>query len=233
VPEPLEIGIVRDVIPYTIVEARMEDDVNKIGYIALRQFNEKADQQFEEALTDLENQGVRGIILDLRGNPGGLLDVAVDIGSRFVPSGDILIIQNKGGYRSAVPSQRSKHNHTMYPLVVLVDQGSASASEIVAGAIKDHDAGTLVGTETFGKGLIQTIINLSDRSAVSITTAKYLTPEGHDVAKEKVKPDVLVEPSDDDLKSENDVQLKRAVQILKERLGANQAHAGDHGHEKS
>lgn len=232
VAEPIEIVIQRDVIPFTIVESRMEDDVSKIGYIALRQFNEKSDQQFDEAISELERQGVRGLILDLRGNPGGLLDVAVDIGSRFIHSGDIVIIQNKGGRRSALRANPPNPKAPEYPLVVLIDGGSASASEIVAGAIRDHKAGILVGTDTFGKGLVQTIINLADRSAVAITTAKYLTPGGQDVGKEKIHPDVVVEPTEEDLKTENDVQLKRAVQILKERIGANQA-SSPRGQEKS
>lgn len=220
--EPIEFEIIRDVIPLTIVEQRMEDDVNKIGYIALRQFNEKSDQQFDEALTELENQKMKGLILDLRGNPGGLLDVAIDIGSRFIPRGNIVIIQNKGGQRTSLPVERSKHNHEILPLVVLIDHGSASASEIVAGAIRDNKAGTLVGSDTFGKGLVQTIINIQG-SAVSITTAKYFTPAGQDVAEDKIHPDVVIEPTDEDLKKDDDVQLKKAVQVLKERLGINQA----------
>lgn len=226
-PEPIDIEIVRDTVPITIVESRMEDDASKIGYIALRQFNEKSDQQFDEALRELQGQGMRGLVFDLRGNPGGLLDVAVYIGSKFIRKGDIVIVQDKGGLKNPLPVLDSGPKYTSLPLAVLVDNGSASASEIVAGAIRDHKAGTLVGTDTFGKGLIQTIINLADGSAVSITTAKYLTPGGHDVAKEKVHPDIVIEPTDEDMKTENDVQLKRAVQILKERLGANQADSGN------
>jgi len=233
VPEPLEIEIVRDIIMSPIVEARMEDDAAKIGYLALGQFNEKSDEQFDEALTELDGQGIQALILDLRENPGGLLDVAVNIGSRFIESGDIVIIQTKGGRRNTIPVERSKHNHAMRPLAVLVDHGSASASEIVAGAIQDHKAGTLIGTDTFGKGLIQTIINVQQGAAVSITTAKYLTPSGRDVHAEKIRPDIVVEPSDEDLKNENDVQLKRAVQFLKERLADNQARPKKQEHEQS
>lgn len=226
VPDLIELEIVRDVIPFTIVESKMEDEQDKIGYIALRQFNEKADQQFAQALTELESKGLRALILDLRGNPGGLLDSAVNIGSRFIKEGNVVIIQDKGGSKKALKVVESKHDHPIPPLVVLIDHRSASASEIVAGAIQNHKTGTLVGTETFGKGLVQTIIALEgDPSAVAITTAKYLTPNGQDVTKNKIHPDVVVEPSEEDLKNDNDVQLKRAVLILKEHLRELQANS--------
>ena len=219
-PEPFDVKITRDTIQFAIMESRMEDTVNKIGYVALRQFNEKSDQQVYEALNDLENQGARGVVFDLRGNPGGLLEAAVAIGSRFIPDGDVVVIQNKGGRRSAIPVDSSKFLKMRMPLAVLVDQNTASASEIVAGAIQDHKAGVLIGSESFGKGLVQSIIPLEDGCAVAVTTAKYLTPNGHDVTPtDKIKPDIAIEPSDDDLKSNNDVQLKRAVQYLKEKLG--------------
>lgn len=229
-PEPFDVEIVRDVIPFTIVEWSMEDDVNKIGYIVLRQFNEKCDEQLADALNELDSEGARALILDLRGNPGGLLDAAVSIGSRFVDSGEIVIVQQKGGRRNALTVDHSKHTHAMRPLVVLIDHQTASASEIVAGAIQDHETGTLIGSESFGKGKIQTIINLKGGEAVCITTAMYLTPKGRDVDKEKILPNIVLEPSKDDIENENDVQLKRAVQFLKERLGASQAKSENQGH---
>lgn len=232
VPEPFDVQIVRDVIPITIVEARMEDETSKIGVIALRQFNEKSDWQFNEALSELESQGLRGLILDLRNNPGGLLNAAVEIGSRFIPKGNIAIIQSRGGQRNVLPVERSKHNHAMHPLVVLIDERTASASEIVAGAIRDSKVGTLVGTDTFGKGLVQTILRLDDGSALSITTAKYFTPAGRDVNKEKIHPDIVVEPTDEDIKADKDVQLERAVQFLRERLGVHQASSPDEARDK-
>lgn len=222
IEEPLEFKIKRDIIPFTIVESKMEDDTNKIGYIALRQFNEKSDSQFDKALGNLEGQGMRGLILDLRENPGGLLDVAVDIGSRFIEDGDIVIIK-QGNWENSLTVEKNKHNHRMYPLVVLINGRSASASEILAGAIRDHKVGTIIGTDSFGKGLVQTIINVQGGSAVSITTAKYLTPARRDVNTEKIHPDIVIEPSDEDIKNENDVQLKRAVEVLKDKLGAKQA----------
>jgi carboxyl-terminal processing protease len=231
-PEPFDVEITRDVIQFEIVESRMEDTVNKIGYIALHQFNEKSDDQVYAAMNDLDNQGAKAFVLDLRGNPGGLLDSAISIGSRFISNGDIVVIQNKGGHRSAVPVDDSKHNNPMHPLAVLIDGNTASAAEIVSGAIQDNKAGVLIGKDSFGKGLVQTIIELDDGSAVAITTAKYLTPNGHEVTPtQKIKPDIAIEPTDDDVKNENDVQLKRAVQYLKERMGVGQttADAKDHG----
>lgn len=221
--EPMDFQIQRAIIPLTIVKSEMKDDENKIGYIALKQFNEKSSQQFETAMKDLESQGMKALILDLRGNPGGLLDVAVDMGSKFIRKGDIVVIQNKGGSRNALEAEPPKFVHPDYPLAVLIDQRSASASEILAGAIKDHGAGTLIGTDTFGKGLVQTIINLEGGAAVSITTAKYLTPSGQDVTKDKIHPDISVEITDEDRKEERDPQLARAVEFLKERLTTSQA----------
>ncbi len=226
-PTPLVFEITRDIIPLTIVEWKMADESNKIGYIALHQFNEKSDEQIEEALSDLEGQGMKALVLDLRNNPGGLLDVCVDIASRFIDKGDVVIIKNKGGQQNALTVEPWKQNHPRYPLTVLVNGSSASASEILSGAIQDHKAGTIIGTDSFGKGLVQTILNLEDGSAVAITTAKYLTPNGHDVNKTKIHPDIVIEPTDEDQKNENDVQLKRAIKVLNDQLGNRQAKSSD------
>ncbi|MHB1455667.1 MAG: S41 family peptidase [Armatimonadota bacterium] len=241
VPKPMVFTIVRGTIPFTIVESKMTDETNKIGYIMLRQFNEKSDQQIEEAIGDLESKGMRGLVLDLRDNPGGLLEVAVEIGSRFIKDGSVVIIK-QGEHESSLDVDSRQHNHKMYPMAVLINGYSASASEILAGAIQDHKAGTIIGTDSFGKGLVQTIINLEDGSAVSITTARYLTPSGRDVNKNKIHPDIVVEPAPlapkqhnnaknpDDIvippdSDEDDLQLKAAVKFLNERLGSNQAKA--------
>ncbi len=233
VADPFDVKLTRRMITSPVVEAKMEDESSKVGYIALRQFNEKSDILFDKALTDLESQGMRAMVLDLRGNPGGLLDVAIEIGSRLVPSGDIVVIQDKGGRQSRYGVEPGKQNHRMVPLTVLIDGASASASEIIAGAIQDNKSGTLVGTDSFGKGKVQTIMNLAGGSAVVITTAKYFTPSLRDVDKVKIHPDVVIEPSDDDIKNDVDVQLKKAVDILKTRLGGSPAVAGNGANEKS
>jgi len=217
----LVIPITRQVVQFQMVKSRMVDPKDKIGYVRLYQFNDKSDEQFDKALGELENQHMKGLIFDLRGNPGGLLNIAVEIGSRFIESGPVVIIQERGGQRNPLNVQPSKHNHKRYPLVVMVDKGSASASEIVSGAIKDTGVGTLVGTTTFGKGLVQTVMPLQDGSAVLITTAKYRTPNGIDINKKGIAPDVKVEAADnfDPNDPSTDIQLKKAVEVLKGKMG--------------
>lgn len=234
-PKPFDIIVTRAVVPYPMVKFRMADERDKIGYLRLYQFNEKSDEQFDSALSELEKKNMRGLVLDLRGNPGGLLHIAVDIGSRFIQSGPVVVIQERGGQKNPYYVEESKHNHKLYPLVVLVDKSSASASEIVAGAIKDVNAGTLVGTTTFGKGRVQTIMPMQDSSAVAITTAKYLTPKGTDIHKKGIVPDYEVEQPEleallekmgekysDDIDPSDpkyDVQLSKAIEILKVNMG--------------
>ena len=219
--KPMDKYIVRQLVEFQMVRSRMADDKAKIGYIRLYQFNEKCDEQFDQALSSLEKQHIKGLIFDLRSNPGGLLNVAVDIGSRFLESGPVVIIQERGGQKSPMYVEDEKHNHKRYPLVVLVDKSSASASEIVSGAIKDDGVGTLVGVTTFGKGRVQTILPLQDGSAVAITTAKYLTPNGTDIHKKGIAPDVKVVAAENldpnDPKTDN--QLKAGIDVLKVKMG--------------
>jgi carboxyl-terminal processing protease len=221
----MEFRIVRREVQYQMVpKPQMVDEARKIGYIKLRGFNEKSDEQFNAAMSSLEKRGMKALILDLRDNPGGLLTAAIDIGSRFVESGPIVIIQERGNRRSTLDVEEEKHNHKRYPLAVLVNGRSASASEIVAGAIRDNHVGTLIGTTTFGKGKVQTIIPLVDGSSVSITTAKYLTPAGTDINKVGIKPDLVVEvpeilDSDPDTdNTKNDKQLLKAEDFLRQKL---------------
>lgn len=219
--KPMDKIIVRKLVQFQMVKSRMLDEKHKIGYIRLYQFNEQSDLQFDKALTELEKKRVQGLVLDLRGNPGGLLQVAVDIGSRFIKSGPVVTIQERGGRKNPLYVEEDKHNHKTYPLVVLVDKRSASASEIVSGAIKDNGVGTLVGTTTFGKGRVQTILPLQDGSAVAITTAKYLTPKGTDIHKKGVDPDFVVEARDDFDPNDpaTDTQLAKAVEVVKVKMG--------------
>jgi len=223
VVKPLEFSIVRAVVQYEIVKHEMLDPERKIGYIRLFSFNEKSDSKFDDALTDLEKNGMKALILDLRDNPGGLLTTAVDIGSRFIERGPIVIIRERGGRENTLSVEEEKHNHRRYPLAVVINSRSASASEIVAGAIRDNSAGVLVGATTFGKGKVQTIVPLIDGSALSITTAKYLTPNRVDINKVGIKPDVEVaEPDAGSLDDEEDArrhpQVRKAREILEKRL---------------
>lgn len=219
--KPIEKSIVRKTVQFQMVDSRMADEQAKIGYVRLRQFNEKSDEQFDAALSALEKKQIKGLVFDLRGNPGGLLSVAVDIGSRFIDSGPVVIIQERGGQKNPIYVEEDKHNHKRYPLAVLVDKSSASASEIVSGAIKDDEVGTLVGTTTFGKGRVQTILPLQDGSAVAITTAKYLTPKGVDIHKKGIEPNVEVEAAEnlDPTDPKTDNQLAAAIEVVKVKLG--------------
>lgn len=225
-PETLEFTIIRKVVSYPIIESKIVDEENKIGYISLRGFNEKSDQLMDTEISELEKQGIQGLVFDLRGNGGGLLDMAISISSRFIKKGNVVWIQDRGGIKRPIPIEQSKHNHKIYPTVVLINGSSASASEIVAGAIQDHEAGVIVGTDSFGKGLVQTISPLPGGSAVAITIAKYLTPDGHYVDHEnKIHPDIVIEPTDEDIKNQKDVQLDAAIKNLKERMGKAQTTA--------
>jgi carboxyl-terminal processing protease len=221
--KPFEVTIIRKPVQYEIVDAEMK--AGDIGYISLQQFNEICDEKVDQAMTRLEQQGAKALILDLRSNPGGMLTSAQEIASRFVPTGKPVVhIVERGGRRNSLPSLESKHNHRQLPLVVLVNRMSASASEIVSGAVKDYKAGTIMGTRTFGKGLVQTVVQLSDGSAVAITTAKYLTPSGTDINASSdrpggIAPDVEIGVKEEDMTSDNDVQLKKAIEYLKQQLG--------------
>ena len=224
-PKPFDVAITRAPVEFEIVNAVMKDEKNKIGYISLAQFNEMAYPKVERAYRELERQGMRGLILDLRGNPGGLLDAAIDISSLFIPAGrDAVVIVEAGGDREVRKTSGRKYLLKV-PLVVLVNRTSASASEIVAGAVKDNNAGTVVGTTTFGKGLVQTVVPLSvNNSASMITTAKYLNPSGKDINRSReqrggVEPDVIVEMTEEEFLAGKDPQLQKALEIAAQQSG--------------
>ncbi|MDO8730103.1 MAG: S41 family peptidase [Candidatus Omnitrophota bacterium] len=167
-----------------------------IGYVRISEFQDNTPGDLQKALSDLEKKQISdGLILDLRNNPGGLLDVAVDVAGQFLPAGS-LIVSTKGRVESQNQEFRSKPDHPSldFPIVVLVNNGSASASEIVAGALRDHGRAILMGTKTFGKGSVQTVIPLRDGSAVRLTTSIYYTPSGQAIHGKGLQPDVVVEP---------------------------------------
>jgi len=201
------------------VEYKMLAD--NIGYIEVSSFYEVTGQQYIAAVEDLTSQGMEGLVVDLRGNGGGLLDIAVDMLDYMLPEGKIVYTEDKDGnvtseYKSTDEEQFTK------PLAVLVNGYSASASEIFAGAIKDYGIGTLVGTNTFGKGIVQRVFPLDDGSAVKLTIAKYFTPNGNDIHKVGIKPDIEVEFDGEAYKKsegEKDNQLDAAVDSILEKLG--------------
>jgi carboxyl-terminal processing protease len=187
----------------------------EIAYLQVTTFNQASTlPQLEQALASLNKKGYRALILDLRDNPGGDLQTAVEVASYFVPPGPVVRIVNRNGAEDVLRSTRSQ-SYLQVPLVVLVNGGSASASEIVAGAIKDTGSGTLIGTRTFGKGVVQTVFNLGGQVGVKLTTDKYLTPKGIDINKKGIDPDIVVnQPAG----SQTDLQLARAVQVLLEKI---------------
>lgn len=180
----------------------------KIGYIRIAVFNENTVEDFTKEYKKLEEQGMQSLILDLRGNPGGILDAGVGVARMLVPKGPIVSVVDKDGKKYVENSYLEK---IKYPLAVLVDHGSASASEIVAGAIKDTKAGKLFGVKTFGKGSVQSVYRLDSSTAVKITIANYYTPSGVSIHNVGIEPDVVVELPDTATK---DVQLEAAVNFL-------------------
>lgn len=215
------VPIVRKIVQTQTVKSNMVDEKNKIGYIRLYQFNEQAEARFAEAFSVLEKQKMKALVFDLRGNPGGLLEMALELGSEFVESGTIVIIQDRGGNKTSLGVRAGRKSACKYHVAVLIDGSSASASEIVSGAIKDTKSGTLVGKTTFGKGLVQTLIPMLDGSATAITTSKYLTPNGTDINKKGIAPDIEVELNEDydPDNPEKDTQLQAALDVLKVDLG--------------
>ena len=201
----------------------------KTGYIRLKQFSANASKEMRDAITNLEKKNVDGYVLDLRNNPGGLLFSSIEIARMWLKDGTIVsTIDRKGVVEKEAASGRSL---TEKPLVVLVDKGSASASEILSGALQDNKRAVLVGSKTFGKGLVQSVRPLDDGSGVAVTIAKYLTPSGADINKAGIKPDIKVELSDeqrqnlwlkqrDKLATLQDPQFAKAVEELKKEIAA-------------
>jgi len=190
---------------------------NSIGYIYIMEFDEVTYSQFVEALDDLESQGMERLIVDVRDNPGGLLSTVSDILDLLLPEGLIVYTEDKNGKREEILSD-DKHQFTK-PLVVLVNGNSASASEIFAGAIQDYGIGTIVGTTTFGKGIVQRLVYLSDGTALKLTISKYFTPSGNNIHGIGIVPDVEVELIDEVRKQvtithEEDNQLQTAIEVL-------------------
>ena len=194
--KPKEFTLVRDVIPVRSVRHELLD--KHYGYIRISQFQEKTDGEFEKAMKALDEESkgtLKGLILDLRNNPGGLLDQAVKISDRFIDSGLIVSVEGRKEDQKIKFFAHPDGNLSRYPLVVLVNGGSASGAEIVAGAIQDHGRGILLGTHTFGKGSVQTIIPLKDGSGLRLTTARYYTPNGRSIQAKGIVPDFIVKPS--------------------------------------
>jgi carboxyl-terminal processing protease len=196
----------------------------KVGYIRLKQFNANASKDMRAALKDLEAKGVQGYVLDLRSNPGGLLVASVEIARQWLDEGVIVSTRTRDGIQDI--KRANGRALTKAPVVILVNEGSASASEILSGALQDNKRGLLVGQKTFGKGLVQSVRGLSDGSGMTVTIAKYLTPSGRDIHKHGISPDVAVKLSEkeiqnlklEDIGTRKDGQYKEAENTLVKQL---------------
>lgn len=209
---PLEFDIVRERIEVPSVESKLLAE--NIAYVKVNDFGDKTTNELKSALKELMAQEPVGMILDLRGNPGGYLDTAIEVVSQFIPEGVVMREQSGDGSEKTYEA-RSGGLATDIPLVVLIDKGSASASEIVAGAIQDRDRGQIVGETSYGKGSVQTWRALEgDNGAVRVTIARWLTPNGRWIHKLGITPDVPVELTDDDRTAKRDPQLQKAIDLL-------------------
>ena len=214
-PEYLEMDVTRRKIESPTVNYAMYD--NGVGYIQITEFDEVTSEQFAEALAFIKNSGARGLILDLRSNPGGSLPVVVDIARSILPKGLIVYTEDKYGDRDEYNCDG--RNELEIPLVVLINGNSASASEILAGAIKDYHKGTLVGTTTFGKGIVQRILPLTDGTALKLTISSYYTPSGKNIHGIGIEPDIVCEFDSDAYYDEGvDNQLERAMQEIEKMI---------------
>lgn len=213
-PAPFDVTITRAKIELKSVESEMLE--GNIAYVKLSSYGEKTTNELKQALNELMSQNPVGLILDLRFNGGGYLNTAIEVTSQFVPAGQVLMYEEYGdGTRDTYKSLRGGLA-TEIPLVLLVNEGSASASEITAGAIQDLGRGQLVGMTTFGKGSVQNWIPLKeDGGAVRITVARWLTPNERQIHEQGLEPDVMVEMTDEDYEAERDPQLDKAIEILK------------------
>ena len=208
----------RATIQVHTVAGQMLPDTDGIGYIRIASFSEHTADEFKDAYRALEKDGVKGMIIDLRENPGGLVTSCVAIANMVVPKGPVVSVVQKDGRREEYESELSEEK---YPLVVLIDGNSASASEILAGALQDTGAATIVGQTSYGKGSVQVILPLYDDDALKLTIAKYYTPSGRSIDGTGIEPDVRVEPQAD---GAQDVQLLKAIDVMKDKLagiGAN------------
>ena len=200
--EPVDITIKRAKVQVISVRGvRIVDEEHKVGYLAITNFQDHTMEDLKTAIADLKNLGVKSIVLDLRFNPGGLLNVAIEVSDQFLKKG--IIVSTKGREESEDITYKAHRSGalTKYPMVVLVNNGSASASEIVAGAIKDNKRGVLAGTKTFGKGSVQSLIPIEDgKVALKITTARYYTPSGVSIHEKGIVPDSIIELTTEELK---------------------------------
>ena len=212
--EEITVTAVRNTIQAQTVAHRMVDD--GIGYIAVSEFDLVTYDQYKQALEELESQGMRSLVVDLRNNPGGNYDTVCDILDLMLPKGLIVYTKDKAGNKDEKFSD-DEHQFEL-PLVVMMNGNSASASEIYAGAIQDYGIGTIVGTQSYGKGVVQQIFDLKDGTSVKLTIAEYFTAKGRNIHGKGITPDVEVEYEENKEKPEADNQLDKAMEVLREKM---------------
>ena len=226
----ISVDLIRDRIEIHAVDSRLNTtpDGSKVGYIHLKQFNANATKDMRAAIRELETKGAQGYVLDLRSNPGGLLMASIEIARQWLDDGVIVSTKTRDGVQSV--KRASGKALTKAPVVVLVNEGSASASEILSGALQDNNRAILVGQKTFGKGLVQSVRGLSDGSGMTVTVAKYLTPSGRDIHKFGIQPNITAKLTEDDAKNlkfdqlgtKSDPQYKVAeTALVKQLIAAN------------
>lgn len=210
--EDFDVTLTRANIPLTTAKGTMIDGSN-IGYIRIASFSENTGKEFAKELSSLKEQGMAGLIVDLRGNPGGLITTCVEIANQLIPSGEIVSMTDRSGQKTVYESQLEAFD---YPLVVLIDENSASASEILAGAVQDRQCGTIVGAKSYGKGSVQTMLPLNEGDGLKLTVARYYTPSGRSIDGTGIQPDVEIALPEH---ATQDVQLLKAIDVMKEKLG--------------
>lgn len=214
--KPLKITITRDTINVPIVEWKMQD--NQIAHLQLFTFSENSPQLLKKAIGEIKQKGAKGIVFDLRNDPGGFLESAVQIASFFVKAGDNIVFEEfRSGKRNVFNSTGDQIAKDI-PLVILINNGSASASEIVAGALRDNLGTKIVGEKSFGKGTVQELKNLHDGSTVKVTIAHWVLPKGLQIDKNGIEPDFTIKATEEEIEKKNDVQLKKALEIIKEQI---------------
>jgi carboxyl-terminal processing protease len=215
---PLEFKVVRDVIDLPTLDTNM-DQKTGIFTIHLYNFSAQSASLFRSALRDFVNSQSNKLVLDLRGNPGGFLDAAVDMASWFLPPGKPVVEEDYGKGADQTVERSKGYNifNSSLKMVILVDGGSASAAEILSGALSDYGKATLVGTKTFGKGSVQEYMKLDDQTSIKVTVARWLTPKGISISGNGITPDVIVNITPDDVKAGKDPQMEKAVEILEQK----------------
>jgi len=214
--ETKDMVVTRDTIEVKSVKMEFKDD--KIVYIKITKFGENTDKEFNDAINKITTENTKGIIIDMRNNPGGLLDKAVDVANRMIPRGKVVVTEEDSmGNKESIKTMGGDRLSSI-PTVVLINEGSASASEILAGALRDNQGLTLIGKKSFGKGSVQQLIDLPGGSSVKITIAKWLTPNGDYIMEKGITPDTEVDLSLDDFNNNRDPQLDKAVELIKEKI---------------